>query len=105
MSSPLYWAVIVWIPAASVLVVKVAGPELGRATGGPNATLLSRKVTEPVGAGTPEAGEPVPVLLPTPERNVTGCPAKEGLGELLNKPILDGLLFTVCVNGDEVLGL
>ncbi len=102
MSSPLYWAVIVWIPAASVLVVKVAGPELGRATGGPNATPLSRKVTEPVGAGTPD-GEPV--LLPTPERNVTACPAKEGLGELLNKPILDGLLFTVCVNGDEVLGL
>ncbi len=105
MSSPLYCAVIVWIPAASVLVVKVAScGELGRATGGPSATPLSRKVTEPVGAGTPD-GEPVPVLLPTPERNVTGCPAKEGLGELLNKPILDGLLFTVCVNGDEVLGL
>jgi hypothetical protein len=88
---------------ASVLVVKVAScGELGRATGGPNATPLSRKVTEPVGAGTPD-GEPV--LLPTLERNVTGCPTKEGLGELLNKPILDGLLFTVCVNGDEVLGL
>ncbi len=88
---------------ASVLVVKVTVPELERATAGPNAMPLSKNVTEPVGAGTPEGGEPVLPL--TPERNVTGCPAKEGLGELLLKPIVDGLLFTVCVNGDEVLGL
>src|SRR5690242_2442527 len=46
-SSPLYVAVIVWLPTASVVVVSVARPFTRDA--GPRATLPSMNVTVPVG--------------------------------------------------------
>ena len=66
-ASPLYCAVIVCVPAASVPIVNADDPSLATGTAGPKAVAPSRKVTEPVGAGTP-GGSVTPA---TDELNVT----------------------------------
>ena len=66
------------MPADSVLVVNAIGPLVGNDTGAPNGLLPSRKVTEPVGAGAPAGGNPVP---PNAAVKVTACPATDGFAE------------------------
>src|SRR5579864_2672244 len=65
-------------PADSVLVVNVIAPLVGNDTGAPSGLLPSRNVTEPVGAGAPVGGNPVP---PNAAVNVTACPATDGFAE------------------------
>ena len=68
--SPLKVAVMVWVPTASVLVMKVAMPFASMPV--PRAVVPSRKVTVPVGVG--------PVAVETVAVKVTGLLKMEGFG-------------------------
>ena len=80
MPSPLYCAVMVCTPVENVLVVKAIASLVGNDTV-PIGLPASRKVMEPVGAGAPVGGNPVP---PNAAVNVTTCPAADGFEEDVN---------------------
>ena len=65
-------------PTDNVLVVRVIALLVGNDTGAPRGLLPSRNVTEPVGAGAPAGGNPVP---PNAAVNVTACPAADGFAD------------------------
>ena len=89
LSSPLYTAVIEWLPTESVVLVNDALPPLTGTV--PSNAAPSRNCTLPVAA----AGKRVAV-------NTTDCPAVAGLSDDTSE-IDVGALFTVCVTGGEVL--
>lgn len=86
--SPLYWAVIVWVPTVSALVVKLAVPP-DRLIGGPILLLLSLNCTVPVGVPLP------PFAGATLAVNVTGSPSVDGL--LLDERLVEESLFDTMI--------
>jgi len=83
---PEYAAVIVWLPAASELVVQVALPA-ARATAEQSVVAPSLKVTVPVGA---------PLAPLTDAANVTDCPTFDGFTEEVT-PTVAVAVPTLCV--------
>ena len=95
-ASPLYWAVMLWVPAPRLLVVKVAVP-LVNGMLPEMATLPSKKTTVPVAcAGATEAVK------------LNEFPNAEGLLPALNARVTTGVgfgEFTVSCNGVEIAAL
>jgi hypothetical protein len=97
LASPLYWAVIEWVPAAKVEVLKLAVPPLIRGTLPEMAIATSKKITVPVA----DAGVTLAV-------KVRGAPNTEGSVPALRRRLTAEFtlgLFTVCDNGGDVAPL
>ena len=91
-ASPPYTAVMEWVPAVRVAVVKVATPAVSVPV--PSAVTPSLNVTVPLGV-------PVAVLV-TVAVNITDCPTLEGLSDEV-KAVDDAFLFTTWLTAVEVL--
>jgi hypothetical protein len=89
-ASPLYEAVIVWLPAASVAAVYLAEPAVSL-TRSPTAAEPSIKVTVPVGS--------VPATVAV---NVTACPAVTVVAEL-DSEVVDKPFLTASTTVPDVL--
>jgi hypothetical protein len=96
MSSPEYEASIVWDPAASAFVIKVAAPTPFRETVASNVDVVaSKNVTLPVGVG------PEPPADDTVAVKVTASPGSEGFGAEA-RSVTVGSPFTTWVAESEL---